>query len=175
VSNLEQIQTLLSERGLSALEDGARALASLETAATEAELEEFFGHGPLRSLLEEETVTEVLVNGPAEIWAERDGRLTRAPGAFASEDSLRRYVRRLLGPQGRKVDPRAPFADAVIEGGVRVHVAAPPISRRGLCLSLRKPAREPWTLERFVARGTFSAATASLLRTFVAEKRNIFV
>jgi pilus assembly protein CpaF len=56
-----------------------------------------------------------------------------------------------------------------------VHVAAPPISRRGLCLSLRKPAREPWTLDRFVAGGAMSAAAAALLRGFVLEKRNIFV
>jgi pilus assembly protein CpaF len=175
VSNLERIQTLLSDRGISALDGGAIALARGETGASETELEEFFGHGPLRALIDDETVTEVLVNGPGEIWAERDGRLARAEGAFASEESLRRYVRRLLGPHGRKVDPRAPFADAVIEGGIRVHVAAPPISRRGLCLSLRKPAREPWTLDRFVAGGAMSAAAAGLLRGFVLEKRNIFV
>jgi pilus assembly protein CpaF len=80
-------------------------------------------------------------------------------------------VRRLLAPLGRKVDPREPFADAVLEGGVRVHVAVPPVARRGICLSLRKPAREPWSLERL----GLGPAEAALLRRYVSERRNLFV
>lgn len=171
----ERIQSLLTERGLAVGDPVALALARAEIGASPEELAEFFGHGPLTELLDDESVTEILVNGPGEIWAEREGVLARAAGAFSSEESLRRYVRRLLAPHGRKADPRAPFADAVTERGVRVHVAVPPVSRRGICLSLRKPAREPWSLERFVAAGSLSPAGLAVLRQFVAEKKNVFV
>ena len=168
----ERIQQVLGERGLAPDDALAPALARELAGASEPELAEFFGHGPLASFLADEAVTEILVNGPGEIWVERGGcGLTRAAAAFSGEDSLRRYVRRLLAPHGRKVDPRAPFADAVIDDGIRVHVAVPPVSRRGICLSIRKPAREPWTLERL---GLASAALV-LLRRYVAERKNIFV
>ncbi|MGZ3652301.1 MAG: CpaF family protein [Bdellovibrionota bacterium] len=175
MSNLERIHSLLCERGLSAADAGALALARAEAGASESELEEFFGHGPLAPFLAEEGVTEILVNGPGAIWVEREGQLEKQPLGFSSEESLRRYVRRLLGPLGRKVDPRAPFADAVIENGVRLHVAVPPISRQGICLSLRKPAKEPWTLDLFANGGVLSPAAVARLREFVAEKKNIFV
>jgi pilus assembly protein CpaF len=172
---LERIHALVCEHGLAPADPATRDLARGETGASEAELEEYFGHGPLAPLLADDAVTEILVNGPGEVWAERAGALRREPAAFAGEESLRRYVRRLLAPQGRKVDALAPFADAVVEGGVRVHVAAPPVSRRGICLSLRKPARDPWTLARFAALGALSPGAIALLRRFVAEKKNIFV
>ncbi len=176
MSGLDRIQTLLCDRGVSPEDHSARELARRETGATPAELEEFFGHGPLAGLLGDENVTEILVNGPAEIWAERGGVLARESTAgFAGEESLRRYVRRLLAGQGRRVDPRNPFADAVIEGGVRVHVAVPPVARRGICLSLRKPAGEPWTLDRLEGAGALGGDAAGMLRRLVREKRNVFV
>lgn len=177
MSGLEKISAVLSAHGLTADDFAAQALARAEAGASDAELAEFFGHGPLGPYLADETVTEILVNGPGEIWVERAGELTRTSAAFTGEDSLRRYVRRLLAPHGRKVDPRSPFADAVIDEGVqfRVHVAVPPVSRRGICLSLRKPALEPWTLDRLLALGALTPATLALLRQLVLEKRNIFV
>ncbi len=175
VAGLERIQDLLNERGLSAGDGAARLLARAETNASEDELEEFFGHGPLRALLNDETVTEILVNGPEEIWFEKAGSLRAHPGKFSGEESLRRYVRRILAPQARKVDPRAPFADAILADGVRVHVAVPPVAKRGICLSLRKPARDPWTLTRLQEVGALDAKGADLLRQLVAAKKNIFV
>lgn len=172
---LEAIPRLLSERGLSASDSSARELARLELGAGEEELEEFFGHGPLFALMNDESVTEILVNGPHEIWVERGSRLARWPGEFSGEESLRRYARRLLAPHGRKVDQRAPFADTVLEGGMRVHIAVPPVSRKGICLSIRKPPRRPWSLESLEAAGAMSHQGAGMLRAWVRERRNIFV
>lgn len=171
----EKIQALLSERGLSLWDSAALELARSETGASEPELEEFFGHGPLRALFEDPSITEILVNGLSEIWFEKEGCLAPWPHQFTSESSLRRYVRRLLGPHGRKVDPRSPFVDVVLENGIRVHVAVPPIARKGICLSIRKPAQTPWTLARLQQAGALQPAQAAMLREFVSAKKNIFV
>ncbi len=171
----ERIQELLAERGMAPTDAFAPMLARKELSSSEHELEEFFGHGPLRGLFDDESVTEILVNGPREIWAERRGKLEPVNGAFAGEESLRRYARRILSAHGRKVDQRSPFADAVLDGGIRVHVAAPPISRKGICLSIRKPSREAWTLTRLEASGAFSAPTTSMLQQLVRARKNIFV
>jgi pilus assembly protein CpaF len=170
----DAIQAILSQKGLSPFDAGSPS-AARELGVSEQELEEFFGHGPLRALIDDETVTEILVNGPGTIWFERDGQLKRWDGVFSGEEALRRYVRRLLAPRGRKADPASPFADAVLDQGVRVHVAVPPISRAGICLSIRKPPCAPWTLARLEAEGSLSSGAASKLRELVASRRNIFV
>ncbi|HEY8278766.1 MAG TPA: ATPase, T2SS/T4P/T4SS family [Bdellovibrionota bacterium] len=131
-------------------------------------------HGSLQKYLSDPNVNEVLVNGPGRIWVERNGRLQLTEEKF-SEDSLRRYVRRLLSSQGRKVDQLTPFANAVVDGGVRVHVAIPPVSRQGTCLSLRKASESPWTLSRLESTGSVKATVAAQLRAFVSEGKNIFV
>lgn len=174
-SGLEQIQTLLSERGIAITDLSAPGLVREELASSESEIEEFFGHGPLRPLFDDESVTEILVNGPGEIWAERRGGLCRVEGSFSGEESLRRYARRLLSSHGRKADQRTPFADAVLAGGIRLHVAVPPVSRNGLCLSIRKPPRNSWTLDGLEKAGAFSAPITERLRELVKERKNIFV
>jgi pilus assembly protein CpaF len=169
------MQALLAERGLSVTDPAARALARAELKATPEEIEEFFGHGPLKALLEDERITEVLVNGPGEIWVERAGRLQRHHPGFAGEESLKRYARRLLSAHGKKADQRSPFSDAVLEGGVRLHVAVPPVSRKGICLSFRKPPRVPWTLNALEKSGALSGSSAALLREMVRARKNIFI
>lgn len=173
--NLENIQNFLIERGMDSDSPASRETVREELAPTEAELEEFFGHGPLTALLGDDTVTEILVNGPGEVWAERDGKLSRMPAAFHSEQSLKRYVRRLLSWSGRKVDLREPFADATLPCGSRLHVAGPPVAKRGFCLSIRKFSALPWTLERFINNGSVSAEAARFLQQAVKERRNILV
>lgn len=172
---LERIPAWLAERGISPSDLVAPAIVRKELAASEAEIEEFFGHGPLGPLFADEAVTEILVNGPGEIWFEKAGGLERFPGGFAGEESLRRYARRLLAPRGRKVDHAAPFADATLEGGIRVHVAVAPASRAGTCLSIRKPPREAWTMRRLEEAGALTPEAAALLRGFVTARKNIFV
>ncbi len=172
---MEHIQNFLLSRGLSAQEESARLRVVEELQASPEEVEEFFGHGPLLALMQDESVTEILVNGPAEIWCERGGKLERCAGAFANEESLRRYVRRLLAHRGRKVDLRAPFADSLLEDGSRVHVAVPPVAKKGICVSIRKFRAKVWTLAELETSGMMGAAAAAYLREAVAKKKNIFV
>lgn len=170
-----RIQELLLELGLDAADPNARTLAQEKLGLPEAEAEEFFGHGPLKDLLADDAVTEILVNGPSEIWAERSGQLVRVELSFRNEESLRRYTRRLLAQAGRKVDHQVPFADAVLADGSRLHVAIPPIARRGYCLSIRKFSRTPWTLARLEASGALSAKANQVLRELVGARKNILV
>lgn len=171
----ESIQNLLSERGLAVTDFSARTLVKSELSATDEEIEEFFGHGPLKELMGDESVSEILVNGANDIWFERGSQLLPWAGKFSGEESLRRYARRLLAPHGRKADQRTPFADAVLAGGIRVHVAVPPITRNGICISIRKPPPRPWTLARLEESGTLNKETAKLLAELVRERKNIFL
>lgn len=171
---MQAIQDFILAKGLSF--DGAQTESLVREAldCTPEEMEEFFGDGPLRALLEDRSITEILVNGMEDIWFERDGRLERHSKGFACESSLRRYVRRVLSQVGKKVDQQSPFADASREDGTRFHISIPPISR-GINISIRKPRVDGWTLERFISAGTMSASLADYLTTMVREKKNILI
>ncbi|RZA06978.1 MAG: CpaF family protein [Proteobacteria bacterium] len=168
-------QEFLRAHGLSPNSPEARALVKAELGLSSAEEEEIFGHGPLRSLLDDPAVTEILVNGPDAIWAERNGKLGRTDLRFRSEESLRQYVRRILSFRGRKVDNRAPCADAILEDGSRLHVVIPPVAKAGICLSIRKFPSAPWTLAQFVANGTLTPSLAAYLADAVRAHKNIFL
>lgn len=129
----------------------------------------------LPGLLSDPGVTEVLVNGPGEIWAERGGALELTGFSFASEEALRRWVRGFLSERGRKVDHASPFADCSLPDGSRVHVVAPPVSRKGLCLSIRKFPENPWSLAALRAQDALSGECAIYLRNAVAARKNIFL
>jgi pilus assembly protein CpaF len=126
-------------------------------------------------LLADQSVTEILVNGPEEIWVERSGALSLVAEKFPSEDTLRRWLRRMLCERGRKVDHTTPFADCTLPDGSRLHAVAPPISRRGICLSIRKFPKSPWTLPALAQSGGLSAAATGYLEEAVKSRRNIFL
>jgi pilus assembly protein CpaF len=138
-------------------------------------MEECLMPAGLPDLLGDPRVTEILVNGPGEIWAERDGTLTLTGLYFSGEEPLRRWVRGFLSERGRKVDHASPFADCSLPDGSRVHVVAPPVSRKGLCLSIRKFPAEPWSLAALRDLGAFSAGCEAYLKKAVADRRNIFL
>lgn len=119
-------------------------------------------------------VTEILVNGPQEIWVEEEGRLRLTGAAFAGEEALRQYTRRLVGAAGRQIDFLHPFVDCSLADGTRLHVAGPPVSRRGFCLSFRKFRAEPWSLDQLAAAGAVSRRAEDYLRACVRNRRNVF-
>lgn len=173
--SIAAIQEFLLARGLEASDPYAMAAVREELKVGESELEEFFGHGPLAPLLADELVTEILVNGQDEIWVEKSGNLILSGAKFSGEESLRRYVRRLLAQAGRKVDHQAPFADASLPCGSRLHVAAPPVAKHGYCLSIRKFSSSPWTLARLEESGALTKKSAALLESIVCSRQNILV
>ncbi len=95
------------------------------------------GHGPLERLLDDDTVTEIMVNGPYDVWVERAGRLHRTPVRFTDEDHLRRIISKIVAQVGRRIDESSPMVDARLPDGSRVNATIPPLSLSGPLLTIR--------------------------------------
>jgi pilus assembly protein CpaF len=115
-------------------------------------------------------VTDVLVNGPDEVWLDAGSGLVRVPVRFPDETALRRLAQRLAAVAGRRLDDAAPYVDARLPGGVRLHAVLPPIAAGGTCLSLRLPRRRAFTLDELIGAGTIPPAGADLLSGLVAAR-----
>lgn len=132
------------------------------------------GAGPLEELLREPGVTDVLVNGPDEVWVDRGGGLERSSVVFASDDAVRRLAVRLASLVGRRLDDASPFVDARLPDGTRVHAVLACIADR-TCLSLRVPARVRLSLDDWQARGSLTRDGARVLRGLVAGRAALLV
>ncbi|MQA06147.1 MAG: TadA family conjugal transfer-associated ATPase [Streptosporangiales bacterium] len=128
------------------------------------------GTGPLEPLLQLPGVTDVLVNGPAEVWVDTGDGLRRAPVAFADDAEVRRLAQRLAAAAGRRLDVAAPYVDARLPDGVRLHAVLPPVAPAGTCLSLRVSRRRTFTLDELTAAGTVDAPGADLLTALVRAR-----
>ncbi len=140
-----------------------------------AVLHELVGLGPLEPLLEDETVTEIMVNGPAQVYVERGGRLKLTEICFDDEAHLRRIIERILAPLGRRADESSPMADARLADGSRINIILPPLSVRGPILTIRKFARTPLRVSDLVRLGTLTEEAAEFLRECVEKRLNILV
>ena len=130
---------------------------------------------PIAALLDDESVTEIMANGPDEIYIERQGKLERAGVRFASEDALMSAVHNIAQWVGREINEEKPVLDARLPDGSRVHAIIPPSSRRGTCLTIRKFFRESLTLEKLVAFGSISEAAREFLEICVRLHKNILI
>ncbi len=137
---------------------------------TRALQDEFAGLGPLEPLVRDPQVTDVLVNGPDEVWLDRGAGLVAAPVAFPDEASVRQLAVRLAARAGRRLDDAAPFVDARLPGGQRLHAVLPPLSVRGTTISLRIPSRRRFTLEDLVAAGTVDEEGARWLSALIRSR-----
>lgn len=133
------------------------------------------GLGPLQRVLEDPTVTEIMVNGHDTIYVERDGKITRSPLRFASEQHLRRAIERIVGRVGRRIDESSPMVDARLQDGSRVNAVVPPLAVRGSSLTIRKFSATPFTVDNLIEFGSMSPQIANLLRAAVESRLNILV
>lgn len=134
-----------------------------------------FGFGPLEPLLADESVTEVMVNGPSDVFFERDGRLCRSGQRFADEGQLRALIDRVLGPLGRRVDEASPMVNARLPEGHRVHVIIPPLALDGPVMTVRKFAKRVMTLDDMQATGSFDDTVRTFLVWAVRTRKSIAV
>src|SRR5215218_6011093 len=164
-------------RRIRALVDAEAAVLDAPTrddlAARVAELA--FGLGPLEPLLADPQVDEVMVNGPAEVWVERAGRLERAGAAFASAAALRHAIERILAPLGRRADEAEPLCDARLPDGSRVNVVLPPLAVDGPVLTIRRFRPRGLTPQELVAHGTLTPALLEFLGRAVAARCTILI
>lgn len=128
------------------------------------------GAGPLESLLATPGVTDVLVNGPDEVYIDCGRGLERSALTFPDDESVRRLAQRLAAQGGRRLDDASPFVDVRLAGGTRFHAILAPIARPGTLLSLRVPARHTFSLDELTASGTLTTLGADCLVRIVASR-----
>src|SRR4051812_49840675 len=126
-------------------------------------MDELAGAGPLEPLLREPGVTDVLVNGPDQVWIDRGAGLETTAVRFSDDDAVRRLAVRLAAAAGRRLDDAAPWVDVGLPDGTRLHAVLPPVSGSGTCLSLRVLRRAVLSAADLTARGAFPGAAAALL------------
>jgi pilus assembly protein CpaF len=137
--------------------------------------DEVSGAGPLGPLLRDPAVTDVLVNGPAEVWVDRGGGLERADVAFADDAAVVALVRRLAGRVGRRLDAAQPWVDARLPDGTRLHAVLSPPATRATCVSIRTLRRQHLTLADLCASSSVSPVLASWLAAIVAARLAVVV
>ncbi|MBO4616655.1 MAG: CpaF family protein [Lachnospiraceae bacterium] len=133
------------------------------------------GFGLLDSIIKDESITEVMVNGPDNIFIERSGRLTKLEKKFESEKKLEDVIQRIVALSGREVNQASPICDTRLPDGSRVNVVIPPISLSGPILTIRRFSKTPMTIEKLIQYGSITEEIAEKLRLLVEAKYNIFV
>ncbi len=136
---------------------------------------EILGLGPLQPLLEDDTISEIMVNGPKNVYIERKGRLHRVPVTFENNDHVMRIIDRIVAPLGRRIDESSPYVDARLQDGSRVNAVIPPISLVGPVLTIRKFSRNPITIEQLVQFGSITSEAVQFLKACVEARLNILI
>lgn len=136
---------------------------------------EILGFGPLQSLLEDDTITEIMVNGPKNVYIERKGKVHRVPITFENNDHVMRIIDRIVAPLGRRIDESSPYVDARLPDGSRVNAVIPPISLVGPVLTIRKFSKNPITVDQMVQFGSVSPESVQFLKACVEARLNILI
>lgn len=134
-----------------------------------------FGLGPLEDFIADESVTEIMVNGTASVYIERDGRLTPADVSFESDEQVRALIDRILGPLGRRIDESSPMVSARLPQGHRVNAVLPPLAVDGPLLTIRSFTRRVMTLSELRGRGSFDETVERFLVWAVAARKSVAV
>ncbi len=141
----------------------------------EAIVAEILGYGPLEPLLADDTITEIMVNGPKNVYIERNGNILRTNVTFEDEDHVLRVLDRIVAPLGRRIDESSPTVDARLPDGSRVNAVIRPIALCGPTITIRKFSRRPYTVEDLIRFGSMTPEIAEFLRAAVVAKLNIIV
>jgi pilus assembly protein CpaF len=141
----------------------------------EAIIAEILGFGPLEPLLADSSVSEIMVNGPKNVYIEQKGNLTRAAITFENDDHVLRVLDRIVAPLGRRIDESSPYVDARLPDGSRVNAVIRPIALCGPTITIRKFSKKPLTIEDLVRFGSMSPEIAEFLRACVISRLNTIV
>lgn len=136
---------------------------------------EILGFGPLQPLLEDRTVTEIMVNGHKNVYVERLGKIVKAPVSFESDEHVMRIIDRIVAPLGRRVDEASPYVDARLPDGSRVNAVIPPISLIGPTLTIRLFSKDPISIQQMIDFGTLSADAITFLKACVEANLNVVI
>jgi pilus assembly protein CpaF len=137
--------------------------------------DDILGYGPLEPFLHDDTVSEVMVNGPDAIYIERSGKIEHTGAAFVDDAHLMRIIDKIVSTVGRRVDESSPMVDARLPDGSRVNAIIPPLALRGPTLTIRKFSRDPYTMDDLINFGSISPKAAQFLAACVNGKLNILI
>src|SRR5216684_2510425 len=164
----ETLNAVMAEMGVNLTKpEKARLLDSV--------LNDFLGLGPIEALISDPTITEIMVNGPDQIFVEHKGKLTLSSVQFESEDQLRRVIDRIVSTIGRRIDEGSPMVDARLKDGSRVNVIIPPLSLNGPILTIRKFSKDPYKITDLIKFGTITDPMAQFVRACVRSRLNMLV
>jgi pilus assembly protein CpaF len=133
------------------------------------------GFGPLEPLLQDESITEVMVNGPSHVYIERDGKIQRVDSVFLNDEHVLRIIDRIITPMGRRIDEMSPRVDARLPDGSRVNAIVEPLSLVGPVITVRKFATRPFTVDDLIRFGTATPEMFEFLRACIEARLNVFV
>ena len=137
--------------------------------------DEALGLGPLERFLADNTISEIMVVDPQTIYVEKNGRLIKSDARFTDDERVRAVIERIVTPLGRRIDESSPLVDARLKDGSRVNAIIRPLALRGSCITIRKFASTPLTLDKIVDFGTLTAPMARFLTRSVVAKKNIVI
>ena len=137
--------------------------------------DDILGHGPLERPLADDTITEVMINGPYDIWIERAGRLHPTPIRFIDESHLRRIINKIVAQVGRRIDESSPMVDARLPDGSRVNAVLPPLSLSGPLVTIRKFSKKRLDLKDLIRLGTLDLESLEFLEDCVRAELNILI
>jgi pilus assembly protein CpaF len=160
-----------------------QVLAEQDTTLTRADrsrvfqsvVAELLGFGPIEPLLHDDTVTEIMVNGPEHVWVERRGVLEQSDVKFDDDAHVRRVIERIVSPLGRRIDESSPMVDARLPDGSRVNAIIPPLSLIGPVVTIRKFARRALTVKDLIEYGSFTTEVAEFLSGCVRGRINVII
>ncbi|MFN0155431.1 MAG: CpaF family protein [Gaiella sp.] len=136
---------------------------------------DILGYGPLDAFLQDDTVTEIMVNGAHRIYVEREGKIELTDASFTDEAHLTRIIDRIVSQVGRRVDEGSPMVDARLPDGSRVNAIVPPLALDGPTLTVRKFSRDPYTVQNLIDFGTVTPESVEFLRACIEGKLNVLI
>ena len=176
LSNAEEVRRTVEETFNKVLEQEQIVLTRVERLRLfEAIAAEILGYGPIEPLLKDETVSEIMINGPKQIYVERRGKLELTDVTFNDDEHVMRIIDRIVSPLGRRIDESSPTVDARLPDGSRINAVIPPISLVGPVLTIRKFSKDPLTVEDLVRFGTFTPEMVVFIKACVESRLNIVV
>jgi pilus assembly protein CpaF len=137
--------------------------------------DDILGHGPLERLLADDSITEIMVNGPFEVWVERQGRLFETTVRFTDESHLRRIINKIVAQIGRRIDEASPLVDARLPDGSRVNAVIPPLSLSGPLVTIRKFSKRRLDMNDLIKLSTLSTETVEFLQRCILAGLNILI
>ena len=137
--------------------------------------DDILGYGPIEPLLRDDSVTEVMINGPDKVFVERGGKLEHTSVRFVDDSHVMRIIDKIVSQVGRRVDEASPMVDARLPDGSRVNAIIPPLALRGPTVTIRKFSRDPYTVNDLITFGTLTARSAQFIAACVKGKLNILI